>query len=95
MPFALLVPTEELRIAEGPPRTLLSGAIDLAFEEEDAWVLVDYKSDHVSGNLRELADWYAPQIRHYRRSWEELTGKKTLAGLYFVETGEEVWLPDA
>ncbi len=95
VPFALLVSSTELGLGEGPPETLLSGAIDLAFEEDDAWILVDYKSDRVAGNLRELSDWYAPQIRHYRRYWEKLTAKRARAGLFFLETGEEVWLPES
>jgi ATP-dependent helicase/nuclease subunit A len=94
VPFALPVSSAELSANTGPPETVLSGAIDLAFEEDDSWILVDYKSDHVAGNFRELADWYSPQIRHYRRYWEKLTGKPTRAGLFFVETGQEFWLAD-
>jgi ATP-dependent helicase/nuclease subunit A len=94
VPFALRVSSAELSTETGPSETVLSGAIDLAFEEDDSWILVDYKSDHVSGNFRELADWYSPQIRHYRRYWQKLTGKPTRAGLFFVETGQEFWLAD-
>ena len=93
VPFALTVPSAELGATEGPDETLLQGAIDLLFEDDGGWVLVDYKSDRVAGNLAELTDWYASQIRHYRRYWERLTGKPTRAGLFFVETGEEAWLP--
>ena len=46
------------------------------------------------GKLDDLARWYAPQIRHYRRYWSKLTGRPTRAGLFFVETGQEVWLPE-
>jgi ATP-dependent helicase/nuclease subunit A len=94
VPFALRVSSSELSVDAGPTETVLSGAIDLAFEEDESWILVDYKSDHVAGNFRELADWYSPQIRHYRRYWEKLTGKPTRAGLYFVETGQEFWLAE-
>jgi ATP-dependent helicase/nuclease subunit A len=93
VPFALTVRSAELGVTEGPADTLLTGAIDLLFEEDDGWTLVDYKSDRVAGNLAALTDWYAPQIRHYRRYWERLTGRPTRAGLFFVETGEEAWLP--
>ena len=79
---------------EGPGRTVLQGAIDLLFEEDAGWTLVDYKSDHITGNRDALAAWYEPQIRVYRRYWEELTGKPTRAGLFFIETGEQVWLPE-
>ena len=94
VPFGLMVPTAELA-TDGPhAETLLQGAIDLVFEENGGWVVVDYKSDTVSGNLAELSDFYRPQIAHYRRYWEKLTGRPTKAVLYFIETSDEVWLDD-
>ena len=95
VPFALEVPREELGIAEGPQRVLLQGAIDLAFEEDGGWVLVDYKSDAVSGGLDALVRFYTPQVRIYRRYWERLTGRPAQAGLFFVETRETVWIDGA
>jgi ATP-dependent helicase/nuclease subunit A len=95
VPFAVSVDSRELGRSEGPKHTLLSGAIDLAFEEDDGWTLVDYKSDRVDGKLAALAAFYAPQIRLYRGYWERLTRRRTRAGLFFVETGEEAWLPEA
>ena len=56
------------------------------------WIVVDYKSDAVGPNLEALTAYYQPQVDHYRRYWEQLTGKPTRAGLFFIETGEEVWL---
>ncbi|HEX9285994.1 MAG TPA: UvrD-helicase domain-containing protein [Thermoanaerobaculia bacterium] len=91
IPFALQVDSKELGLPSDPPETLLQGAIDLAFEEESGWVLVDYKSDTIVGNLEELVAFYSPQIEMYRRYWETLTGRPTEAGLYFVSTGQEVW----
>jgi ATP-dependent helicase/nuclease subunit A len=93
VPFALAAPSGELGLAGGPAETILQGAIDLAFEEESGWTIVDYKSDTVAGNLDELVSFYSPQIELYRRYWEKLTGKPTKAGLFFVQTGDEVW-PD-
>jgi ATP-dependent helicase/nuclease subunit A len=92
VPFALTAESGDLGIpTDGPARTLLQGAIDLAFEEDSGWVLVDYKSDTVAGDLDELVAFYSLQIELYRRYWEKLTGKRTKAGLYFVSTGQEVW----
>jgi ATP-dependent helicase/nuclease subunit A len=93
VPFALMVRREELGLADGPAETLLQGAIDLVFEQDGAWTLVDYKSDTVGNNLEELVAFYTPQIAIYRRYWERLTGRPTRAGLFFAETGREVW-PD-
>jgi len=85
----------DLGIAGGPAETVLQGAIDLAFEEDCGWVLVDYKSDTIVDNLDELVAYYSPQIELYRSYWEKLTGRPTKAGLYFVSTGQEVWPADA
>jgi ATP-dependent helicase/nuclease subunit A len=91
VPFALMVRREELGLTDGPAETLLQGAIDLVFEEDGAWTLVDYKSDTVGDKLDELVAFYTPQIAIYRRYWERLTGRPTRAGLFFAETGREVW----
>jgi ATP-dependent helicase/nuclease subunit A len=91
VPFALMVRREELGLADGPAETLLQGAIDLVFEENGAWTLVDYKSDTVGDKLDDLVAFYTPQIAIYRRYWERLTGSPTRAGLFFAETGQEVW----
>lgn len=54
--------------------TLLQGVIDCAFEEDGAWVLVDYKTDRIEdeGAFRER---YALQIDWYARALERITGK--------------------
>ena len=72
---------------------LISGVIDLVFREEEGWVIVDYKTDAVSGgeHLDELVRFYAPQVDLYRRCWERLTGTPVHeAGLYF--TGLQKWV---
>ncbi|HEY4229948.1 MAG TPA: PD-(D/E)XK nuclease family protein, partial [Thermoanaerobaculia bacterium] len=76
-----------------PSEALLQGAIDLVFEEDDGWVLVDYKSDAVTPkNRAQLVKFYEPQVEMYRRYWEKLTGKPTRAGIFFVQGGETVWM---
>jgi ATP-dependent helicase/nuclease subunit A len=96
VPFAIDVPREELGLSEGPPRSLLHGAIDLVFEEDDGWVLVDYKSDAVTPENRSgLVAFYTRQIDTYRRYWRRLTGKPTRAGIFFAQTGDTEWIPDS
>jgi len=90
----LMVAREELGLSDGPEQTLLQGAIDLLFEEDGGWILVDYKSDTVTNNLPELVAFYAPQVALYRRYWERLTGAKARAGLFFLATGQVVWPED-
>jgi ATP-dependent helicase/nuclease subunit A len=92
LPFALMVPTSDLGTSGDLGKTLLYGAIDLVFEENGGWIVVDYKSDAVGPNLQALTAFYRPQVDLYRRYWEQLTGKPTRAGLFFIETGDEVWL---
>jgi ATP-dependent helicase/nuclease subunit A len=94
VPFALEVGRDELGLPDGPERILLQGAIDLLFEEDGGWTLVDYKSDTVGENREQLVAFYAPQIALYRRYWEQLTGQPARAGLFFLHTGEVVWPED-
>jgi len=96
VPFALRVAPEELGLGGAPADTVLQGAIDLVFEEDDGWVLVDYKSDAVTPQNREaLVAFYSRQVDLYGRYWRRLTGRPTRAGLFFAQTGETVWLPDS
>lgn len=75
--------------------TVLRGSIDLIFEEEDGWVLVDYKTDMVEGaGTARLAEKYAPQVRLYAEAWERCTGETVKeTALYFVRPGELVTVP--
>jgi ATP-dependent helicase/nuclease subunit A len=91
VPFALRVPPEDLGLSEGPAETL-RGAIDLVFEDEDGWTLIDYKSDSVGDNLPGLIAFYSPQVEIYRRYWEQMTRRPTRAGLFFLQTRRTEWI---
>jgi hypothetical protein len=90
----MMVPSAELGVSDGPEETLLKGAIDLVFEEEGVWHIVDWKSDAVGDNLAALIAHYAPQIAHYRTAWESLTKQRAVAGLYFMDNGHLEWLKE-
>jgi ATP-dependent helicase/nuclease subunit A len=78
VPFSLKV------IETGLPQ-IVSGAIDLVFREPDGWVIADYKTDAVDGNLDKLVTYYRPQVELYKKFWEEMTGERVKeAGLFFV-----------
>jgi ATP-dependent helicase/nuclease subunit A len=94
VPFEMVVPSKDLGLADAPAATLLKGAMDLVFEEDGVWHVVDWKSDVVGGNLAALVAHYAPQVAHYRRAWERLTGQPARAGLFFMDIGELVWLEE-
>ena len=56
--------------------TVLRGAIDLVFEEENGWVIVDYKTDLITaGGPGILLQKYAPQLRLYGEVWTAVTGE--------------------
>lgn len=83
-------PFSVTREREGLPRTT-TGTVDVAFREADGWVLADYKTDAVDGNLEALVNHYRSQVETYRACWEEITGeavKETL--LYFIRLDETV-----
>ncbi len=82
--------------AAGAP-VFLSGAVDLLFEEEDGWVIADYKTDRLPGGLSGedpevgekalaiLVEHYRPQVGLYTRFWSKTTGEKVKeSGLYFT-----------
>jgi len=80
-----------LKIEDTTMPKVMSGAIDLAFKEQDGWVIADYKTDKVDANLDALVAYYKPQVEMYRKFWEEACGEKVKeAGLYFIDTAKWV-----
>ena len=76
---------------DGERPRIISGTIDLIFREKDGWVIADYKTDKVDGNLEALVAYHKPQVEMYRKFWEEISGEKVKeAGLYFTETAKWV-----
>ena len=80
--------------AEGE-EILMQGVVDCCIEEEDGLVILDFKTDRVSGDaLRERAESYAPQLRAYAAAMSRMTGKRVRRCLLeFLFTGEEVEVP--
>ena len=75
-----------------PLPTLLRGVIDLAFLEDDGWVLVDYKTDAgAEQQLTALTEHYRGQIEIYGRLWQQMVGQPVKEiGLYFTTNGQYV-----
>ncbi len=65
---------------------IVAGVIDLAFMEDDGWVIIDYKtSAPPDGDYAPYVTYYGPQVRAYARAWEEMTGGRVKeVGLFFV-----------
>ena len=70
----------------------MQGIIDAYFEEEQGWVIVDYKTDRVpSGDIRELIPKYGRQLELYGKALEQISGKpvKEMV-LYSLTLGREI-----
>ncbi|MUG86888.1 AAA family ATPase [Paenibacillus timonensis] len=76
------------------PDLLLKGVVDLLFEEEDGWVIVDFKTDmYADGQLGLFSDFYRPQVQAYASELERAFGLKVKEqGLYFLHGNEYVML---
>ncbi|MDF1527126.1 MAG: UvrD-helicase domain-containing protein [bacterium] len=73
------------RLKKDKPRgpVLESGVMDLVFEEEDGWVIVDYKT-----GAKDL-EKYRPQLEAYKEAWESFgIGRVKETGIYFVDHEE-------
>lgn len=73
---------------------LIQGIIDCYFEEEDGYVLVDYKTDYVSSERKaDLIERYRIQIDLYKQALECITGKRVKESfIYLFHLDEEVKL---
>lgn len=71
IPAKLVDPAIDEAFAE--EKIILQGAVDLAFVEDGALVIVDYKTDRVK-DPAELIERYAPQLMLYKDAMEACTG---------------------
>jgi len=88
--FSLLCSAEELLGGGGSEQLLLQGVIDCFLEENGEIVIIDYKTDRVSGAaLLERAELYSPQVRAYASALGRITGKRVKeCVLFFLAAGE-------
>lgn len=70
VPFAL-----EDDEGDGSGGSIVYGVIDLVFEEGDAWVIVDYKTDDFERD-EERKRAYQRQVDMYGKYWERISGEK-------------------
>jgi ATP-dependent helicase/nuclease subunit A len=91
VPFAIKTTSDALGEGGGDRPVVLSGTIDLIFREGDGWVLVDYKTDTISGDIQPFVDYYKMQLELYAKYWAELTGQPFVERiLYFTSAHKEV-----
>jgi ATP-dependent helicase/nuclease subunit A len=77
VPFELQLTAHEWKALSGDAAAnlpeILSGRIDLAFQEEDGWVIADYKTDLADPPiLRARTETYRKQIDIYAACWQRL-----------------------
>ncbi|WP_138494060.1 UvrD-helicase domain-containing protein [Paenibacillus pinistramenti] len=72
------------------PAAYVRGVIDFLFEEEDGWVIVDFKTDSVTEeNLQSFIDYYRPQVEAYAGELTNTFGYKVKeSALYFTSLVE-------
>lgn len=69
---------------------MLQGVADCLFEEEDGYVLIDYKTDRVK-NLSDLLDRYSPQLSLYKAAFDVILDKPVKSAyIYSFRLGEGI-----
>ncbi len=72
--FVLSLPANELFGTDQSDPVLLQGIIDACFLENNAWILLDYKTDHVENDPAAHAERHRKQISLYAKALHTLTG---------------------
>ena len=92
--FALLVDGGIYDLSAAGEELLLQGVADCVFETERGLVVVDFKTDRVTGpELPQRAETYRPQLAAYAAALEKILEKPvTERILYFFTAGTEISL---
>ncbi|MDE5718812.1 MAG: helicase-exonuclease AddAB subunit AddA [Lachnospiraceae bacterium] len=99
-PFVMGIPASRLGSRFPAEETvLIQGIIDVFFEEEDGFVVLDYKTDAVSA-AEELVKRYQVQLAYYSEALAQIYGYEPGAAgkpvkeriIYSFKLGEEIWL---
>ena len=74
-------------------QVLLQGVVDCFWQEADGLVIVDFKTDRISGDLEGKAGRYAPQVTAYAKALARIFGAPVKEQvLYFFDCDQAVWL---
>ena len=92
--FSLLRPVRDFATLDADDAVLLQGVVDCFFEEDGELVVVDFKTDRVTGEaLTQRAETYRPQLAAYAAALEKILEKPvTERILYFFAAGTEISL---
>jgi len=73
------------------PAQVLEGVVDLAFQEDDGWVIVDYKTDvGTDPGFPARVESYRRQVDLYARAWTHVTGELVKERVLFFTAQERV-----
>ena len=73
--------------------TVLRGVIDLVYRTPDGWRIIDYKTDVIVADVRELVARYGGQVQRYREAWMAVTHEPAAgAGLFSVRRLDTAWM---
>jgi ATP-dependent helicase/nuclease subunit A len=80
--------------AAGEIAPIESGKVDLLFEEEGEWIIVDYKTDEIPADVKEMQGFfsqrYAGQVQAYEKALRALGLRVKSAYLLLARTGESI-----
>lgn len=94
VPFTILLNAEDV-LPGYKGETVMQGIIDCCFIEDGEYVIVDYKSDDVSGeDLLTRAESYYTQVNNYSAALSKITGVTVKEKqLFFLREGTAVIVP--
>lgn len=92
--FSVLRPISDYVSGTSEDELLLQGVVDCFFEEQDALVVLDFKTDRITrAETAQRAEHYRPQLEAYALALEKITEKPVREKvLYFFATNEFVKL---
>lgn len=102
VPFSLSLPTSEVYANWENPieeRVLVQGVIDCLVPYEDGWIILDYKSDAIHGEMtdktkQKLINRYSTQLKLYRHAIEKIWKKPVKETyLYFFSKQQLIKVP--
>lgn len=88
-PFVMGLPASEIYEGASEELVLIQGIVDACWLEEDALVILDYKTDAVS-SAKQLTDRYQIQLDLYARALQKATGKKLKEKLIYSFSLQEI-----
>lgn len=72
-------------------KIVVQGMTDAFFEENGEIVIVDYKTDRANGNLHEIKEKYAPQLKYYKTALEKALNKPVKQTyLFMLDSGDVI-----